>query len=398
MIMYKKEEGEYCMKIIYKKSKGMFGACHWMLGLLIALLALASCKDDFDISKLQDNPRLVVYCFPTEGDTTVITVSKSVAVASAKGEAYELAKQPVDAHIVYLVNGNSYEVRRIEDKPNSGFYTEADSTLDLVGQYYVVAHQKAGDQIHVEVSADNMETVSASTNIPLPADVDVDTVFIGSNYYSTTRMEATLHDDGSAKNYYAVASACSYHLRGLAIGGDQNPPTIGFENNFVSSYDDYLFKKDRYKYWDFSRLRKTYASMTVDVSNEPLFTKHSKLDDDFGFDDYTYYANLYIFDDKQLNGKSYTLHLDLSIGYDVDANYRAWDPLFGSEYVLCLYSLTPEYYRFLSSMNNANSNGWSNVGLMQVIPTYTNVKGGFGIVAGYYANKVSKQVSPSASK
>ena len=387
------------MKILHKKNKGKSQLRCWGLGLLVLLLAFASCKDDFDINKLQDVPRLVVYCFPSARDTTVIIVSKSLPVASTKGDSYELVKTPVDARIGYQVNGKSYEVRRIEEKLPSGIYTGPDSISGLVGQYYVVAPQKAGDQIQLEVAADDMEPVSASTSIPLPADVVVDTVFLGSYYYSKSRMEATVHDDGSAKNYYAVASAYSYHQKGNAIGGSQNPPLSGYDWNTASSYEEYLLNQNRYKYWDFRTwLRRSYFPMSVDVSNEPLFAKHSQLDDDFGFDDYTYYGNLYIFDDKLINGKSYTLHLDLNLGYYDDINYNAWDPMFGSEYDLCIYSLTPEYYRFLSSMNNANSNGWSNVGLMQVTPTYTNVKGGFGIVAGYYAFEASKYISPSPLK
>lgn len=387
------------MKILHKNRKGRMKTSCWALGLLLSLFTLASCKDDFDISKLQDDPRLVVYCFPTEGDTTVVIVSKSIPVASAKGEAYELVKQPVDAHIVYQVNGTSYEVKRIEEKLPPGIYTGPDSLSDLQGQYYVVAPQKAGDQIHLEVAADDMETVSASTQIPLPADVAVDTVFFGSSTYAATRMEATVRDDGSAKNYYAVASAYSYHQIGFAIGGNHNPPLSGYAWNTASSYEEYLLNQNIYKYWDFkTSLKRMYVPMYIDVSNEPLFAKHSQLDEDFGFDDYSYYDHLYIFDDKLMNGKSYTLHLDLHLGYNGRDDYRDWDPMFGSEYDLCLYSLTPEYYRFLSAMNNANSGGWSDVGLMQVTPTYTNVKGGFGIVAGFYANIASKRITAYENK
>ena len=42
---------------------------------MLLCLALVSCKDDFDIQKLQDHSRLVVYCFPTEGDTTLVSVA-----------------------------------------------------------------------------------------------------------------------------------------------------------------------------------------------------------------------------------------------------------------------------------------------------------------------------------
>ena len=73
--------------------------------LMLFCLALVSCKDDFDIQKLQDHPRLVVYCFPTEGDTTLVSVAKSLPVASVKGNVDILSREKVDAHIIYKVNG-----------------------------------------------------------------------------------------------------------------------------------------------------------------------------------------------------------------------------------------------------------------------------------------------------
>jgi len=63
---------------------------------------------------------------------------------------------------------------------------------------------------------------------------------------------------------------------------------------------------------------------------------------------------------------------------------------FSFSYIVDLYKVTPEYYRFLKSINDAQSNSWADVGLMQVTPTYSNVKGGFGVVAGYNISSVSK--------
>ena len=71
---------------------------------MLFCLALVSCKDDFDIQKLQDHSRLVVYCFPTEGDTTLVSVAKSLPVASMKGNVDILSREKVDAHIIYKVN------------------------------------------------------------------------------------------------------------------------------------------------------------------------------------------------------------------------------------------------------------------------------------------------------
>ena len=42
---------------------------------------LMSCKDSFDIDSLQEQPKLVVSCFPSMGDTTFVSVTRSVAVS-----------------------------------------------------------------------------------------------------------------------------------------------------------------------------------------------------------------------------------------------------------------------------------------------------------------------------
>ena len=89
---------------------------------MLFCLALVSCKDDFDIQKLQDHSRLVVYCFPTEGDTTLVSVAKSLPVASVKGNVDILSREKVDAHIIYKVNGVEQTVKRIANEEEAQLY------------------------------------------------------------------------------------------------------------------------------------------------------------------------------------------------------------------------------------------------------------------------------------
>ena len=87
----------------------------WKWGLFFFLMSVAfsSCIDDFDVKKLQDTPRLVLYCFPTEGDTTLIVVTKSLPVSSFKGDIDTHSRLPVDASVVYKVNGMPQEVHNL---------------------------------------------------------------------------------------------------------------------------------------------------------------------------------------------------------------------------------------------------------------------------------------------
>lgn len=302
--------------------------------LILFCLTLVSCKDDFDIQKLQDHSRLVVYCFPTEGDTTLVSVAKSLPVASVKGNVETLSREKVDAHIIYKVNGVEQTVKRIANEEEAQLFTRStnsDVLSQLVGQYYVVGKQNAGDKISLQVSAQDFSSVSASTYIPEKVGVELGDVKLemkssdGYNSITIDRVEAIFHDNPSSEDYYSVK------LRLL----------------------------NREKNRDLGLL----------TDNEPLLNKKSKVDDDFGMDDYEYFGN--------------TLHLDT-----YSNSYR--QSFYSFSYVVDLYKVTPEYYRFLKSINDAQSNSWADVGLMQVTPTYSNVKGGFGVVAGYNISSVSK--------
>ena len=318
------------------------------VSLMLLCLALVSCKDDFDIQKLQDYPRLVVYCFPTEGDTTLVGVTKSLPVASVKGYVDALSREKVDAHIIYKVNGVEQTVKRIANEEEAQLFTrstKSDVLSQLVGQYYVVGKQKAGDKISIQVSAPDFSSVSASTYIPEKVGVELGDVKLemkssdGYNPITIDRVEAVFHDNPSSEDYYSVKLK--------------------------------LQTKEA-----------TQSQMLLTV-NEPLLNKRTKLDDDFGMDDYEYFDNAYIFNDRTIKGKSYTLHLDTY-------SYSYYHSFYSFSYVVNLYKVTPEYYRFLKSINDAQSNSWADVGLMQVTPTYSNVKGGFGVVAGYNISSVSK--------
>ena len=143
----------------------------WKWGLFFFLMSVAfsSCIDDFDVKKLQDTPRLVLYCFPTEGDTTLIVVTKSLPVSSFKGDIDTQSRLTVDASVVYKVNGMPQEVKRIENMKEAQSFSQVSdswSLSTLIGQYYAVGKQKAGDKIEVQVSADGLSEVSASTSIP----------------------------------------------------------------------------------------------------------------------------------------------------------------------------------------------------------------------------------------
>lgn len=354
-------------------------------------LSLAACDEDYDINKLHDNAQLLVYCFPTESDTTVIAVYSTVPITSKVPNPDTLANKIVDAHIIYKVNGQEMPIERITF--DNMLYLSTDTlnpAKGLQGQYYAIGHQQAGDKIEVIVEAKGFPTVSASTYIPEKVDVRIDTVMeerdATYSYNTLQRTLATFADNGTEADYYMVR-AKRHFLKGCITGkAYEHGMLVGVWTTY--SYYDYTWKKDKFDEWDFSDLKWTTQREAIDPNCDPVFENLTKIDEDFGVDEYVYMDNAYFFNDQLFNGSQYTLHLDIAnLSYSGE-----WDAFAPGSIILDLYKLTPEYYRFIKSMTDRLNDSWLNSGLMQMSPTYSNVRGGFGIVAGYAVSTTSHTI------
>jgi hypothetical protein len=345
---------------------------------LLMLLLLASCKDNFNIDDIKDEPRLVVYCFPSTADTTFIQIWRSVPVRKGTVSADSLAVAPVDAHIVYQVNGESRQV--------------VPTTNNTYAAYYVLGRQKAGDKIALEASADGCRPVTASTRIPAASPVDLKNVKIvhvvnsdgESNSYN--QAAATFTAQKPNDDYYAVRVRTK-NIRGQAVGTGMlygRQQTLTYQS--YNEYTDVLTERPELKDWTWTLTKtdSTYVYPDINTDSEPLLNGITEIDSDFGFS-MDFYQNCYIFDAASVSGQSYTLHLNVD-NYWKSQYTWGWETLYPIEYQVELYHVTPTYYRFLKSINDARNNDWAKVGLRQIAPTYSNVNGGLGVVAGYNAS------------
>ncbi len=295
----------------------------YLLFLLSSLFFSVACKDDISLPDAGNDPKLVVYCFPSTQDTTWISVSQSLPVKQYRDT---VRLRTIDnATISYSVNGTQRSVTNIGG-----------------GYYYVVGGQKAGDKIAIAVSADGLPTASAETHIP-------DTVAVANlnhrivNIYDDDidrteeydQLTASFTDPATTRDYYAVR--------------------VGMK---------YVFDTDS-----------TYFYPNINTKNEPLLMSKTNVDDFFGFSD-DYFGGLYIFDDTAVNGKHHALHLN-RYNSDWRSSY-----LFVEERIELLH-LTPEYYNFLKSVNAIENSDLAHYGLSQLMPTASNVSGGLGVVGGW---------------
>ena len=323
---------------------------------LIAITSLAAvlvaCQEDMDISQLHQAPKLVVYCMPSPVETTWIDISLSEPLYPDGSHPDKF--KPV---IIYTVNGQQQPVRSTE-----------------AGRYYADCRHQAGDHVRLEVRADGVATAIGETTIP-------DTVSITpigqreivrstdtTNEEYFIQLMASFTDNPLTTDYYAIDA---HRLDVLQRWYDDKwqTPDGDWETRRVMLPTDSIIVRG-----EISRL------------DEPLLQPRTDADAEFLYEE-KLLDNFHLFNDKRIttDGQPYTLHLNCY-------KYRSWGKDYYDSssqkhlfrgYRLTLYHLSPEFYQFVKSMNDAENNGLADYGLSQVSPTVSNVRGGLGFVGGY---------------
>ena len=340
-----------------------------------------SCKDEFSVSNLPEaKAKLVVYCMPSTADTTYITVSRSIPL-----KQYNATQKNVlidDAAISYQLNGQTMPVTALGN-----------------GRYRVVGKQKAGDKVQLRVEAQGLEAVEASTEIPQAIGIShLATRMVrmkedpSSNVKDFLQLQATFTDPAETHDYYAVCVRRKM-LRNFHVACYRN---MGGEMQIVRVYFDYdEYLEDRkHNQWDSTSIEYQYDNFHVPITtaSEPLLNPLSDIDDDFDFSS-EFYQNFYIFDDATINGKTYTLHLNIEPFVRAtnmsDEAAKELKRLYNIEegVEVELYHITPAYYRFLQALNDVSNNSLAQAGLSNIRTTHSNVRNGMGICAGFNVQK-----------
>ena len=302
---------------------GSIGAC-----------LLSSCTHYFDLDKVAEPSKLVVYCYPGIGDTTVVHLSRSIPVNETDGDFQNIK----NADVRISANGNPIQLQRT-DKALPGVPAQS---------YYALTGFKENDRIELAASAEGMQPVSAQTTIPTSFLLNYIRMEKKRSSSNTLQFQLNFNDNGYTDDYYAVTLETKW---------------MEWRNENYSEGSE-----------------RTY----LDLSDEPLL--HTSGLDDVILNDKNFYQNLYYWNDKQIQGKSYTLRLNTLYYADYDETYD-----YGNEqehviakrkYRITLYTLSEEFYKYLKSINDQQNNDLSNSELAPMRITYTNVNRGLGIVGG----------------
>ena len=306
---------------------------------LSILVFCGACSYHFDVKEIAEDPKLVLYSFPGNQDTTFIQVSKSIPMSSKQNQQTALS----DTKITFCVNGEEKEVQ----------YAEKDSTSIPQACYYVLGKFYPGNRIEIKAEAENLPAVSSRTEIPSFFPLKkIKLVKKFNNGKEKIQFQISLQDDPSETNYYGII----------------------IERMMEYWNDDTLWGEPYHCY---------IITLPLELDEEPLLRQTRAFDELFWENDELFHSKLCIFSDDKINGQEYTLHLNDSYSYQ--KNYVSSDGTRRScsHYRITVLGLSADYYLYARNIIDLQNNELGRYGLSPLRPAYTNIQSGLGILGGY---------------
>ena len=235
----------------------------------IMAFMFSSCSYEFELSDINAGEKIVLYCMPcADKDTTLIQLSRSVPI-SKKGK---LQNGISEAGINFTVNGKEQPV-----------YWNENATSSLPARcYYVLGRYNEADKVDIKVSADGLPSVSSETVLPVSFPLKKVDMKLKREIDTKLQFLVTFQDNADTEDYYGirVVRRCIY----------------------TSVPDNHV-------------IRTSFSDLELEVDDEPLLYSKSGLNSAFDLSN-DFYQNLYIWSDKQIKGKEYTLRLKISYSAD----------------------------------------------------------------------------------
>lgn len=301
--------------------------------IISAFLMGFGCSTLVEVDLPDRPPKLTVNAFLVEDTNVAVSVFSSLA-----SDADEEFK-PVNNAMVTIAdaNGKQYTSNQLQYVTSLGR-----------DAYVVVAPIKVGQQYTVSVSAPGFDTVIAVTELPAPVDIlEIDTSSVlesfGGETFRTQVLGMSIQDPAQEQNYYQLKFYSLMYYPDTTDGNMRFNPIV----------------------------REVYAS----PSANGVFAANS-------------FQRL-IFSDELFDGQRY--HSEVNYYADFNAHDTADISHYLSVYLVAeLRSLSRDYYDFQVSYESYLNNGGP---FSQPVQVYSNVSGGFGIVAGFSSDFDTIQLS-----
>lgn len=313
--------------------------------LLIVLFLQSACTRDVVLELPYTSPSLVLNASVTSGEDVTAYLSKSWFLLDSVMDN-EVSNGKIRVYVNDVYRGTMQQANLLKDSVLiKGRYTLPGCRLNV------------GDRLRLEAEVGGFNSVHAETQIPDSVQlISVDTVrFISSDGTNKRQEQMRLYirfkDDASKKDYYRLSVEQVIEKR-----RNSDNTLISTESSF-GSYTYYFFL----------------------IYEDPVF-QYVATNPTLQQQDAT---NCWgTFSDDMFNGNQYTLK---SVFYPIQTSYVDSLYTYKVYYDVRLMSISEEYYNYLTVIRNISvSFGEAYInGLLEPSSTYTNVNGGFGVVAGY---------------
>lgn len=352
----------------YKAGKRPTGLLSVLLTLLTVATSLTSCEKEIDFNGEQSDPKLVINSLIAPGQRIEASISKSFFFLDNNGNTLA----PDDLAASLYVNGAflGLMTQTYDTLMSYEIWDPNNPSLTYVRKIYVSDYRpQAGDIVKIVASANGFDEVDGTTSsLPKMVDFQYDTEIIDwySEYYypyfydDVYEEDSLLQIDGTLELTINIT--------------DPNPGQMDyFRFHLIGDQTvyDYEFVWDEFSMENIGGENMRWVSVDYD---DPVFGPIVAENDFFDASDLDTRPEG-VFTDALFDGKTYPLKMKIYFQMHVDEEY---DPAFFSV-PFRLEHISREYYNYLNTCNQGDLalQIWS-----EPIQTYSNVNGGYGIVAG----------------
>ncbi|MDR0748352.1 MAG: DUF4249 domain-containing protein [Tannerellaceae bacterium] len=331
--------------------------CFIKAGWILICFFMLSCERNIELSIDLPEASAVLNASLSADSVITATVSRTVR--------YYNDQTPPPVH---FIDKASIEVFVNDRKQGVMEKGEKDGQYRLPGYYL-----STGDRIRMEVQTGDFAPLSAEVSIPSqPEILSVDTQMYvkeaTASYPGDKRIDVELR-------FKEPANETNYYMLALSV---------------------YLIKRK-------DTLAKIYLPLSVTHNEDLLFEELSPAyfpapyyHDYYYFNDH-YNTSFFIFNDRAIHSDAHTLKFTLN--NMLNSSYDS-DSLSSFTVInrICLYSLSESYYLYYRSkflQRKQSEDPFGSVGLREPVPTYTNVRNGYGLLSAVQAAVYELKVAPA---
>ena len=318
--------------------------------MICAVLALVSCEMRFELDIPKEDSKIFALCVPGARDSTAIIVD--IARFAGDSIAFDMSKVEIDIRI----NGERQEILY---QPEYTFpYVSSDHSVPQES-FYITRKMNTGDEVSMTVSYPGLDSVSAVTVIPeRPVDASFTIESEKRDEYATSTSRFILeYSDSSEDSYYAVIFRERLHEFSVWGYMEDNGEIITDTTEYIS-WNEHIIDHE----FDPFQSDTEFQFEAYNNRTGLLFWRNSDALDNGGR--------------KMVFYNTYTLH-DYRYGEN-DLNYGFGDV----SYEATLYRISEDLYRYYHTNLLVDNNSLSYFGLSLGNATYSNIKGGFGVLGG----------------